>query len=80
LPDCSIVEETKKSLPTSLSLNYSQKMPTLFIITAISGAYPDIAVIPEKYFFKKEFLYSLAFFTLRASQSHYIGFVAAHSR
>jgi len=55
-------------------------MPTLFIATAISRIYPDIAVIPEKYFFKKEFLYSSAFFTLRASQSHYIGFVAAHSR
>jgi hypothetical protein len=55
-------------------------MPILFIITAMSGNYPDIAVKPDKYFLKKELLYSSAFFTLRASQSHYIGFVAAHSR
>jgi hypothetical protein len=55
-------------------------MPNHFIITAISGSYPDIAVTPEKYFFKKEFLYSSAFFTIRASQSHCIGFVVAHSR
>jgi len=55
-------------------------MPILFIISAISGSYPDIAVNPEMFFFKKNSLYSSAFFTLRASQSHSIGFVVAHSR
>jgi len=55
-------------------------MPTLFIITAISESYPDIALNPDKYFFKKKFLYSSAFFTIRASQSHHIGFVVAHSQ
>jgi len=29
-------------------------MPTLSAITAISGNYPDIAVIPDKCFFKKK--------------------------
>jgi len=32
-------------------------MPTLFIIAAISESYPDIAVNPDNYFFKKEFSY-----------------------
>jgi len=39
-------------------------MPILFIITAISGNYPDIARNPAIFFFKKKFfiLYSSAFF------------------
>jgi len=30
-------------------------MPILTAITAISGSYSDIAVIPDKYFWKKVF-------------------------
>jgi len=37
-------------------------MPILFVITAISGSYPDITVNPDKFFFKKKPLYSSAFF------------------
>jgi len=29
-------------------------MPILFIITAISGSYPDIARNPDKFFFRKK--------------------------
>jgi len=55
-------------------------MPIPFVIPVKSGSYPDFTTNLEKYFFKKEFLNTSAFFTLRASQSHYIGFVVAHSR
>ena len=52
----------------------------LFIITAISGSYPDIAVDHDKLFLRKYSLYLSTFFTLQASQSYHIGFVVAHSR
>lgn len=60
-------------------------MPILFIITAISDNYFDIAVNPNRYYLKLEFLFLSAFLTLWASrpnlpQSHYIGFVAARVR
>jgi hypothetical protein len=55
-------------------------MPIPFIISAKSGSYPDFTGNLEKYFFKKEFLNTSTFFTHRASQSHHIGFVVAHSR
>jgi hypothetical protein len=32
-------------------------MPKLFVVTAISRNYPDIARNPEKYFFRKEYNY-----------------------
>jgi len=37
-------------------------MLTLYNITALSESYPDIAVNPDKCFFKKEFLYSIDIF------------------
>jgi len=37
-------------------------MPILFIISAISGSYPDIARNPDMFFFNKKFFYSSAFF------------------
>jgi hypothetical protein len=49
-------------------------MPTIFS-SAISGSFSNIA----ERTFQEEFFLS-AFFTHRASQSHSIGFVAAHSR
>jgi signal-transduction protein with cAMP-binding, CBS, and nucleotidyltransferase domain len=47
-----------------------------FSSSAISGNYPDIAKKKSR----RIFLYQSAFFTLRANQSHYIGFVVVHSR
>jgi hypothetical protein len=37
-------------------------MPILLIITAISGIYPDIAVNPDKFFFKKKFFIFIGIF------------------
>jgi len=37
-------------------------MPMLFIITAISGSYPDIAVIPDKFSFKKKLFIFIGIF------------------
>jgi len=37
-------------------------MPILFIITAISGSYPDIARNPDKFFFKKKFFIFIGIF------------------
>jgi len=37
-------------------------MPMLFIITAISGSYPDIAVDHDKLFFKKKFFLFIGIF------------------
>jgi len=37
-------------------------MPMLFIISAISGSYPDIAESPDKFFFKKEFFIFIGIF------------------
>jgi hypothetical protein len=51
-------------------------MPITFSITAISGSYSDIAVD----YYEKTFIYLIGIFTLRASQSHYNGFVVAHSQ
>ncbi len=48
----------------------------IFSITPISRIHPDIVVN----FYEKTFIYLIGIFTLRASQSHYNGFVAAHSR
>jgi len=55
-------------------------MPILFIITAISGSYPDIARNPDKLFFRKKLFILIGIFSLVASQSHHIGFVVAHSQ
>jgi len=55
-------------------------MPILFIITAISGNYPDIARNPNKYFFLQKAFYIKAHFFLAASRSRRICFVAAHSQ
>jgi hypothetical protein len=38
-------------------------MPILLIITAISGIYPDIAVNPDKFFFKKKFFIFIGIFS-----------------
>jgi len=37
-------------------------MPILFIISAISGSYPDIARNPDKFFFKKKFFIFIGIF------------------
>jgi hypothetical protein len=37
-------------------------MPLIFIITAISGSYPDITVNPDKFFFKKKFFIFIGIF------------------
>ncbi len=37
-------------------------MPILFIITAISGSYPDITVNPDKFFLKKKFFILIGIF------------------
>jgi hypothetical protein len=55
-------------------------MPIHSAITAISGSYPDIAVNSDKYSFQKKLFIFIGIFYLMASQSHRIGFVAAHSR
>ncbi len=52
----------------------------LFIISAISGSYPDIAVNPYKFFFKKKSFIFIGIFSLMVSRSHRICFVAAHSQ
>jgi hypothetical protein len=51
-------------------------MPMLFLLQQ----YQEIILTLLKKLFKKYLLYLSAFFTLRASQSHYIGFVVVHSR
>jgi len=55
-------------------------MPLLSVITAISEKYPDIAVNPDKHLFEKKLSILIGIFSLVASRSHCIGFVAAHSR
>jgi len=55
-------------------------MPILFIISAISGSYPDIARNPDKCFFKKGLFIFIGIFSLTASRSHRICFVASHSQ
>jgi hypothetical protein len=55
-------------------------MPIPFVTSVKSDIHHDFTGNLEKYFFKKEFLNTSAFFTLRASQSHSIGVVVAHSR
>jgi len=37
-------------------------MPTLFITSAISESYPDIALNPDMFFFKKKFLIFIGIF------------------
>jgi hypothetical protein len=55
-------------------------MPIPVVIPVKSDSYLDFTGNLEKCFFKKNILYSSAFFTLRASQSHRIGFVVARVR
>jgi hypothetical protein len=60
-------------------------MPISFVIPVKSDSYHDFTGNLEKCISKKDILYSSAFFTLWASQSHRvgwvgIGFVAAHSQ
>jgi len=53
-------------------------MLTPSAITAISGSYPDIAANPDKNFFEKNLFILIGIFSLLASRSHRICFVAAH--
>ena len=55
-------------------------MPILTTITAISGSYPEIAVNFNKNFFGKNSFISIGIFSLTASRSHRICFVATHSQ
>jgi len=55
-------------------------MPILSAITAISENYPDIAVYSNKYFFEKKLFILIGIFSLVASRSYRICFVAAHSQ
>jgi hypothetical protein len=55
-------------------------MLILSAITAISKRYPDIAVDPDKHLFEKKLSILIGIFSLVASRSHHICFVAAHSR
>jgi len=55
-------------------------MPIPSAITAISGSYPDIGVNPVKNFFGKNLFILIGIFSLLASRSHRICFVAAHSQ
>ncbi len=51
------------------NLNYSEKMPTLSAITAISKRYPDIAVDSDKHLFEKKLSILTGIFSLVASRS-----------
>jgi len=55
-------------------------MPIPFIFPVKSDSFHDFTGNQKEYFIKKELLNTSAFFTLWASQYHYIGFVVAHSR
>jgi hypothetical protein len=55
-------------------------MPILSVITAIPKRYPDIAVDPDKHLFEKKLPILIGIFSLVASRSHHICFVAAHSQ
>jgi hypothetical protein len=55
-------------------------MPILSAITAISKRYPDIAIDPDKHLFEKKLSILISIFSLVASRSHRICFVAAHSQ
>jgi hypothetical protein len=55
-------------------------MPILSVITAIPKRYPDIAVDPDKHLFEKKLSILIGIFSLVASRSHHICFVAAHSQ
>jgi hypothetical protein len=55
-------------------------MPILSAITAISKRYPDIAVDPDKHLFEMKLSILIGIFSLVASRSHRICFVAALSR
>ena len=55
-------------------------MPILSAITAIPKRYPDIAVDPDKHLFERKLSILIGIFSLVASRSHRICFVAALSR
>ncbi len=55
-------------------------MPILSAITAISKRYLDSAVDSDKHLFEKKLSILIGIFSLVASRSHRICFVAAHSR
>jgi hypothetical protein len=55
-------------------------MPILSAITAISKRYLDIAVDPDKHLFEMKLSILIGIFSLVASRSHRICFVAALSR
>jgi hypothetical protein len=55
-------------------------MPILSAITAIPKRYPDIAVDLDKHLFEKKLSILIGIFSLVASRSHHICFVAAHSQ
>ncbi len=55
-------------------------MPVLSAITAISKRYPDIAVDPDKHLSEKKLSILIGIYSLVASRSHHICFVAAHSQ